>query len=326
MRKKKSKLDLSVKECMSKVHTVLQSEQTIEEGLAYLRKQGIKDTIVYFYVVDKENKLLGVVATRELLLSNPQTPVVKVMHRALVTVKENQSLEEALEIFDRHKLLALPVVDDDGKLKGIIDVAQYMEESYDLADARHRRDVFQMVGLTLEEKVSVLRGYKLRMPWLFCNMFSGIICAIISRINESVISQFLVLAMFIPLVLTLSESVSMQSMTQSMQILKKPKISLSYTFSRLFREGKTVTLLSITSGLVVGLISIFWGDGIVASLTIGIGIFVSVILAAGFGTLIPILLHTFSLDPKVASGPVVLMLADILTTLFYLTLASMLLL
>ncbi len=326
MRKKKSKLDRSAKDCMIPVHTILKASDTIEEGLANLRKEGVDDHIIYFYVIDEENRLLGVVDTRQLLLSDPKTKVKEVARTSLITLSEDQTLADALEIFDHHKLLALPVVDAKGVLKGAIDVEQYMEESYDLANARHRRDVFQMLGLTLEEKVSVFRGYKMRMPWLFCNMFSGIICAIISRINEQVISQFLVLAMFIPLVLTLSESVSMQTMTQSLQILKKPKITLRYALSRTFREGKIVALISITSALLVGMISLFWGDGSVASLTIGVGIFVSVIISACFGMLLPMFLHTFALDPKVASGPVVLMFADTVTTLFYLTLASWLLL
>jgi len=122
--------------------------------------------------------------------------------------------------------------------------------------------------------------------------------------------------------LTLSESVSMQSMTQSLQFLRKSKLSFRFAFQKIIREWKTVVFLSLTAGVFVGSVSLLWKEGIFASSTIGIGIFVSVILSSSFGTFIPILLHAFKLDPKVASGPVVLMFADVLTTLFYLTLAS----
>lgn len=326
MRKKKSKLEKKLHECMTPVQTILYSDDTIEEGLARLREQNSVSSVVYFYVIDKEEKLVGVVETRQLLLSDPKTKVADITRKSLIVLKEDQTLEEALNMFDQYKLLALPVVDEQGHLLGAINLEDNMEESYDLADARHRRDIFQMLGLSLEEKFSVLQGYRMRMPWLVCNMFSGFICAIISRLNQEVIGQFLVLAMFIPLVLTLSESVSMQTMTQSLQIVNKPKITLSFAFSRTFREGKLIVLIALTSALTVGLISLFWGDGVTASFTIGSGILISVIVSACFGMLLPMFLHTFSLDPKVASGPVVLMLADILTTLFYLTLASWLLL
>src|SRR5690606_28976167 len=148
-------LDRSAKDCMIPVHTILKASDTIEEGLANLRKEGVDDHIIYCYVIDEENRLLGLVDNRQLLLSDPKTKVKEVARTSLITLSEDQTLADDLEIFDHHKLLALPVVDAKGVLKGAIDVEQYMEESYDLANARHRRDVFQMLGLTLEEKVSV---------------------------------------------------------------------------------------------------------------------------------------------------------------------------
>jgi len=322
MKNKKSELDREVSQFVTEVSTILHIEETVANALRRLRESKVSDKIIYFYVVDENHHLKGIVSTRDLLLATPDTMVADITERSIIKLSTHDTLKQALETFARHRLLALPVIDQVGKLTGVVDVELYMEGSFNAGDSAHRRDVFQLLGLTIEEKTSTWRGYKLRMPWLLCNMVGGFACAIISRIQEAVISKYLVLAMFIPLVLTLSESVSMQSMTQSLQFLRKSRPSFKYALYKILREWKTVALLSLTAGLVVGSISLLWQEGPHPSTIIGIGIFVSVILSSAFGIMIPIFLHAFRLDPKVASGPVVLMFADVLTTLFYLTLAS----
>ncbi len=320
----KRSLQKPARECVSEVHTLLSLDDTIEEGLAKLRAGKVIDKIIYFYVVDREGRLVGVVPTRKLLLSDPKTAISKVMIPSTIQITEEKTLEEALELFEKHRLLALPVVNHQGKLLGAIDVEMYMDESFDLASARHQREVFQILGMTLEEgkKTSLVRDYRLRMPWLFCNMISGLICAVISRVNERVMGKFLLLAFFIPLVLTLSESVSMQSMTQSLQLLRRPRFTWKTALQKGLWEWKLVVLIGLSSGLIIGILSLLWKDGLLTSLVIGIGIAVSVALSAIFGISVPIFLNRTRLDPKIASGPVVLMIADVLTTLFYLSLAT----
>ena len=306
------------------VETVVHANDTVEDALKSLREKHIQEKIIYFYVVDEEQKLLGVVPTRKLLLAELTSIVTDIMETSVIRLSINQTLHEAMEIFARHSLLALPVVDNEGHLLGSIDVEMYIEESFDIADARHRSDVFQIIGISLEEekKRSIFGDYRVRMPWIFCNMIGGVLCAVISNFNENVLGKFLLLAMFIPLVLTLSESVSMQAMTQSMQFLRRPRNTWRLSLIRGFKEWKIVGLIALSSGFLVGLISLFWGDGFMPSATIGIGIMISVTLSSTFGILFPIFLHKTKLDPKVASGPVVLMLADVLTTAIYLSIAT----
>jgi magnesium transporter len=302
----------------------LHANSTVEGTLIELRKTEIADKISYLYVVDDEHKLVGIVPTRRLLFCKPEQKIQDIMDFSVIRIKNDQTLKDAMEIFANHNLLALPVVDKDNKLLGTIDVQMYMEESFDVADAQHRRDIFQLIGITIEEKkkFSLWKQYRLRMPWLFCNIFAGIICAIISRINEAVLAKFLLLAMFIPLVLTLSESTSMQSMTQSLQFLRRPRFSWKIALSMAFKEWQVMLLIALSCGFLVGGVSLFWGDGLIASLTISIGILIGVTTSISFGIMMPIVLHTTRLDPKVASGPVVLMFADVITTLIYLSIAS----
>ena len=128
--------------------------------------------------------------------------------------------------------------------------------------------------------------------------------------------------MFIPLLLTLSESISMQSLTQSMQVIRRGKTTLSVIGRTIWDEWKVLGILASSSGVIVGLISLFWGGGFLSGLVIMIGIGVSVFISASIGAIVPLLLHARKWDPKVASGPVVLMFADVLTTAIYLSLAT----
>lgn len=313
-----------LKDFVVPVRTTIHIDHTIEEALHYLQNKHIDDEIIYIYVVDDERRLVGVVPTRRLLLNEPHTPITKIMSTHLVSLKGDQTLQEAMEFLETHHLLALPVVDEQNHLLGLIDVGLYLEEKVDVATSRRRTDIFQMIGMYIEEgkRMGPWKGYLARMPWIFCNMFGGIACAVISRIYELVLSDVLLLAMFIPLVLTLSESISMQSMAQSMQLIKKRSRKWRYTLHMLMREWQVVALMAITSGCIVGSISLLWGDGIAPGVTIMFGIMISIYVTSIIGSAIPLILHAHRLNPRVAAGPVVLMCADVFTTLIYLTLGT----
>lgn len=306
------------------VQSTLHQEQSIEEALHSLRRRKIDEKIVYFYVVDDEGKLQGIVPTRQLLLKEPHCLIKEIMGHSVVRVREDQSLEEAMEVLASHQLLAVPVVDDKHRLKGVIDISVYLEESFDIANARHSSDVFQILGLTLEmgKRKTAWKSYRIRMPWVICNMAGGIACAVISFFYQTVLAKVILLAMFIPLILTLSESISMQSMTQSLHLVRQRNISWRRIFQRILIESRMVVLLALTCGLAVGVISLLWGGGIHPSMTIAVALFISISLSASAGASVPLLLHARALDPKVASGPVVLMFTDIITTAIYLSLAT----
>ena len=320
MRKDLSKL---VKDYVVRPNTIIEEGYTIQEALDCLRNKHIDDKIIYIYVVDSEQHLKGVVPVRTLLLSDSSSKIADVMISSVVCLQGSQTLEEAMRFLESHKLLALPVVDEEKRLLGVIDVDLYLEESLDVMHANRRTDIFQMIGVYLEEekKFNVFRSYSLRMPWIFCNMIGGFACAIISRVYEIVLAKVLLLAMFIPLVLTLSESISMQAMTQSLELTRN-KQDIGSLFGRIFKRSVVVAMIGITCGVLVGAISLFWGDGIAPGVAIAVGIIISVYITAIIGSIVPLALHAWRWDPKVASGPVVLMFADVITTTIYLSLAT----
>ncbi len=323
MKKKESKV--LVKDHMHPAAVVVHEDHSIKEAVDVLRKKQCDGKIIYFYVVDEGQKLKGIVSARTLLLADPNAKIKEIMEKVVFCLEEDQNIQEAMEELSHRRLLALPVVDKNHKMKGVVDVHQYLEENIDVFKEQRNQDVFQLLGMTLEEGLykSPLKSYKKRMPWILCNMVGGIACAIVSHIFQLVLGKVLILAMFIPLVLSLSESISMQSMTQSFHILRKQNISWHRILMRMFSEIRTAILMSVTSGVLVGGLSLFWGAGILVSATIATGILISVILSAVIGSSIPLFLHLNHLDPKVASGPVVLTISDVITTTIYLFLATL---
>jgi magnesium transporter len=309
------------------VETAIRATDTIGEAIMHLRRRSIEQHITYFYVVDENEALVGVLTTRRLLLDDPATPVSRAMDSRVISIPSSMTLEDALEFFAMHRLLAFPVVDQKNKLLGTIDVQLYAEEVFDLAAAQRMVDLYQFVGLSVEQarQPDVLAGYRLRMPWLVCNMAGGIACAVIAAMFRETLVAAIVLAMFIPLVLTLSESISMQAMTLSLQFLHRPSVAWSAVGRRLSVESRTALLMGVSGGVLVGLASLFWDFSIRTAGVIALSISISMVGSAVAGLGVPVGLHAFRLDPKIAAGPVVLMIADVVTTAIYLGLATMLL-
>ena len=320
---KREELNRFVKERVKRVDALLSIHQTVDEAIEQIRRSHISDHhIFYFYVVNEQNKLFGIVSTRDLLISSPDTPITFLLNKKIRFVKSDQTMEEALLLMQKFHLLALPVVEN-GYFKGVIDIQNYFEKSIALGTFKKRLQIFQTLGFILDEgkKQTVFEKYATRAPWMFCNMLGGLLCAVISDLYEMVLLKAIVLAMFIPLVLSLSESISMQSMAQSMHEMSRSNHFWKNLMVYLCYESKLFSLIAVTCGTVIGFVSLLWGDGLGAAMVIGSSITISVIVSAIIGVLIPFFLHKFKLDPKIASGPIVLMLVDTITTTIYLSLA-----
>lgn len=321
-------LDKLAKEVVKPINTVVNVRDTIDQALTKLIEKNIDPKISYFYVVDDDDQLLGVVSTRKLLLKERTTKISDIMDTNLVTLDEDQNLREALELFYNFRLLAFPVIDGKGKLLGIVDIDMYVEEPCEVTNNKQKWDVFQVIGYSLEDerRGTVLKSYFMRLPWLFCSLIGGLFCAWIANLNKEVLSKMLMLAMFLPLILALSEAISIQSMTSAIHYLKRPKINFRVSFKRGIRELRVVFLVGLTAGLFVSLSSLLFETGYLPTIAIGFSIIIATLFSAAFGMLFPFLMSRGKLDFKVASGPVVLMLADIFTVILYLGLASYLIL
>lgn len=295
---------------------------TIGEALWRLRKNPPNNRILYLYVLDDANRLRGVVPTRRLLVGDPDSGIADVMIREVVTVPSRATVLDACEFFTQHRLLAFPVVDTEGAMVGVIDIEIYTDELRDVGIGRGD-DLFQMVGVTLgnARPKSPLSAFAGRFPWLLANIAGGLCAAWISHLYEATLRQTVALAMFVPVVLALSESVGMQSVSLALQWLHGPTPRWSALGVRLWLEARAGLLLGAACGAVVALVAWLWlGEtSVAASLLVSItsGVCVSAII----GLSIPVTLRLAKFDPGVAAGPVALALADMATLTIYFALA-----
>jgi magnesium transporter len=302
-------------------------EQTVGEVLAGIRASQPEGRIIYFYVVDAAGRLVGVVPTRRLLLSPPEQPLADIMIRQLIAIPLTATVLDACEFFTLHRLLAFPVVDEERRLIGVVDVELYTDELGELESHERNDDLFQLVGVHLTEaqQASPLVSFRQRCPWLLCNIAGGILAAFLSALYEHELQRVVALALFIPVVLALAESVSIQSVSLALQTLHGGAPTWKGLLRKLGRELATGSLLGITCGAVVALVALTWIGNVRVALCLLGGIAGGVAVAAAFGLAMPNLLRILRRDPQVAAGPIALAFADMLTLLLYFNLARWLL-
>lgn len=307
--------------------TLLRAHQTVGEALASLREQHPAERIIYFYVVDQEGRLEGVVPTRRLLLNPLDTLIREIMVRDVVAIPADATVLEACEFFILHRFLAFPVVDAERRLLGVVDVELYTKELAVLEEGGNTDDLFQLIGVHLAEarQASPWGSFRSRFPWLLCNVGGGILAAFLAGIFERELQSVVALALFIPVVLALAESVSIQSVSLTLQVMHNKQATWGELLLKLRRELATGFLLGVACAVLVGLVGLIWLRHIGVVFCLLGGISGSVMGAAVLGLSIPYLLHLFSRNPQVAAGPITLALTDMLTLLLYFGLARVLL-
>lgn len=305
----------------------LPADATIEQALAKIRASGLGERVVYFYVVDDDGRLAGVIPTRRLLMAPLERSLADVMIQRVVTLPEHATVLEAHEQLARHRYLALPVVDDHGRPKGVVDVSMFIGQDLDAHERDAVSEVFETLGFRVEEVrgASALHAFRFRFPWLLSTIAGGTACALVASAYGATLAASLVLAFFLTLVLGLGESVAMQSMTVTIQTLRSRFPSFRWYLRALWREARTAALLGAAAGLLVAGIVWLWRGEAAAAGSIGASILLVIVVGSFWGLTIPTTLHALRLDPKVAAGPVTLAVTDICTLLIYLTLALLLL-
>ncbi|VTR91972.1 magnesium transporter : CBS domain containing protein OS=Pedosphaera parvula (strain Ellin514) GN=Cflav_PD3954 PE=4 SV=1: CBS: CBS: MgtE [Gemmata massiliana] len=299
---------------------------SVAQALEYIRDHEIGGRVVYFYVVDDADRLVGVVPTRRILRAAPVTPITEVMIAPVVAVPHTATVLDACEFFTLHKLLAFPVVDSEGKLLGLVDVDLYTDELTDLEKRQESDDLFQLVGVYLteaEQRQTVLTVRK-RFPWLLCNVVGGMIAAVIADAYEDVATLALVTP-FIALVTGMAEGVAIQSVSLALQTLHGRRPTWGVLAQKVGRELLVGLLLGAVCGLIVGVVAFAWKGSAMAGLSLFVGIAGGVAGSAAIGIALPFLLRLVRRDPQVASGPLALAAADMVTLLLYFNLGRWLL-
>jgi magnesium transporter len=308
-------LDKPLTELAHVYYVQLFDQETVGQSIDRIRAATAGDRIAYFYATTKDDHLVGVVPARRLLVSAPEKLISDIMISPVVTIPETATLGDALELLANRRLMAVPIVDKENHLNGVIDLQHYTRDAIDLEQREAAETVFQLVGVHMEnQRTGVWSRFKGRFPWLLCNVASGLTAAAITGAFTGVLRKTVALAFFFPLVLGIAESISMVAATLGIQQMHHPGRGI-------LREFKIAPLLGGAAGLLVGSTAFLWlhawGVGEVLAAAILLGALIGTLL----GLFLPRLVHRWNLDPTIASGPAVLAITDILTLVSYLGLA-----
>jgi magnesium transporter len=310
---------------------LLDADMAVGEALERIRREGVGERVIYFYAVDEQKRLVGVVPTRRLLTASLETPLRQVMVLRVVAVPATASVLDACEFFVLYKFLAFPVVDEQRRVVGVIDANLFAEEILEAGESedRHRPaapvgpEFFEALGFRIEQirGASPWRIFRFRFPWLLVTVMGGTLSAVLAGFFQATLAHSLVLAFFLTMVLGLNESVSAQSMSVTIHALRSVTVTWRWLATAFRREVATALLLGMACGLIVGVIAWFWRNDVRAAAVIGGSIALSLVTACALGLAVPSLLHRLKLDPKIAAGPVTLALADFIALVIYFTTA-----
>ena len=302
----------------------LREDTTAREAIESLQKEYMDvEMPFYLYVVDEYGKLVGVSSLRQLVVVPPDTPLKDFMTTDVIAVKTDVDQEEVAKIVARYDILAVPVVDEYGKLIGIVTV----DDIIDIIREEATEDILKMAGAGEEfvETQSVLRSTRIRLPWLFASCVGGIIAFIIIGRFEESLSKFIYLAAFIPVIMGMGGNIGTQSSTIVVRGLATGRLNIIDIWSVVFKELAIGLILGVIYGVLIGIVAQVRYDTGALAISVGVALICSMSVAALIGSLVPMLFARINVDPAVATGPLVTTAIDIISVFFYFTIATTLL-
>ena len=306
---------------MGKELIAVNEEWSMPTCLKEMRKQAIEvDEVYYIYVVNDDNKLTGVLPLKKMLLSPSVSKVKHVMKTEPISVKADMPSEEVAQVIERYDLVALPVVDSIGRLLGRITV----DDVVDVIREEAERDYQMASGITQDVEASdnIARLTRARIPWLFIGLVGGICSAEMIGLFDHALKANMMLAFFIPLIAAMGGNVGIQSSAIIVQDIASGVNIFDKTVRKLLKE-LTVALINalVLSSLIFGY-NYFLNEGIDFSAAISASLFLVIIFASLSGTIVPLTLHRFKIDPALATGPFITTMNDIIGLLIYLKVSA----
>lgn len=320
---------------MSPRYARIRSDMTVHESLAYLRLQAMEqlETIYYVYVLDHDQHLLGQVSLRKLLAAAPSARIENVMRTTLITASEHFDQEELSRLFAEHNLMAIPIVDDENRMKGIVTV----DDIVDVVEEEATEDIQKMGGTeALQEKylqIDLWLMLKKRAGWLMILFVGEMLTASAMGYFEKEIANAVVLALFLPLIISSGGNAGSQASTLVIRAMALDEVRLRDWPKVLRREIVTGTGLGLILG-VIGLLRILVWQGlfhsygehfILIALTVMISVYGVVLWGSITGSILPFILRAAKFDPASASTPFVATLVDVTGVIIYFQVARFIL-
>lgn len=288
---------------------------TTIQCLKEMRKQAEDLKEVYtIYVVDDNDKLLGILSLRKLLLIEKATAIKDIIFTDIISVKATEDDEHVANIMNKYDLIALPVVDDLNRLIGRITIDDVMDVAKDEAE----KD-YQMASGISEDVESSDTAWELtraRLPWLLIGMIGGLLGAKVIGIFDLSGDNF-ELAFFIPLIAAMGGNVGVQSAAIVVQGLANDSLKMENIFQKLVKELGVGLLNGIICSIIILGAAFSLGYSLALSLTVSISLFAVIVFAAVFGTFIPLTLEKYNIDPALATGPFITTVNDVLGLFIY---------
>jgi magnesium transporter len=302
---------------MSTEMVVVNGNWSMPECLKEMRQQAEElDDIYYIYVVDDDERLCGLFPLKKMITSPSVSKVKHVMDTQIISVDVDTPIDEVTMLIEKYNLVAIPVVDKINRLVGQITVDDIMDEVREQTE----HDQQLTAGLTqdVETGDSVFLQTKARLPWLIIGMLGGICSSMLLNCFTTTLGSHPEMALFIPLLAGMGGNVGTQSSAIAVQGLANNSLNSSHMFRHILKEMVVAIINATILSLMVYVYNFFvYGPTDIVSLAVPLSLFVVVLFASSFGTLIPMVLERININPAVATGPFIQIINDLSGMTFY---------
>ncbi len=308
---------------MAKEYIKVSENWTVDQCIKEIRRQVEEVEEVYFvYVVDEDEKLMGILSLKTLLISPANRKAINLCEKDILSVKTDMNDEDVAKFMQKYDLVVVPVIDSIGRLLGRITIDDVVDVITDEAE----KDYQLISGITedVESDDSLWVQSRARLPWLIIGLLGGILGALVIKGFEEELDKFTNLVWFLPLIAAMAGNVGVQSSSIVVQGIASKTLNIRSTGRRLLKEvGVGLANGLILSGLML-LFNMAMKNGDFLTFTVSISLFAVVIFASMFGAMVPLILNRYKIDPALATGPFITTTNDIMGLLIYLYVAKLL--
>lgn len=301
----------------------LYQNSTCKDALNSLQDQTEAEMVFYLYITDEDDRMVGVASLRALATTPSDTLLKNIMVKRVHSVRPDTDQEEVAQIVAQYNYLAVPVLDEDDHLLGIVTV----DDVVDVIREEATEDFLQMAGAGKDREILLKSSWenaRARLPWLFASWIGGIIAVSIIGTFEDMLENIIALAAFIPVIIGMGGNIGTQSSTIIVRGMATGRIEIGNEIKILFKEIRVGLILGGLYGLLLGVFANFRFFDVdpLLGFVVGLSIFCSMLIATAVGTFIPLVLRKLDIDPAIATGPFVTTSIDILGVLLYFLIAG----
>ena len=309
---------------MTTEYVDLREEMTVGQAMAHIKKTGIHKETIYTCYITERRKLVGIVSAKDLMTTDDNVPIKDLMETEIISVYTHADQEQVVQLFTKYDLLALPVIDQDGRMVGIVTFDDAMDVMVDEAT----EDITKMAAINPSEKTyfetSVLQHAKNRIPWLLILMFTSIITGTIITRYENAFAAIPLLVSFIPMLMDTGGNCGSQSATLIIRGIALDEIRFTDLFKVMFKEFRISLIVGAFLAVANGVRIFIQYHNPGLAVVIACSLMGTVIMAKLVGCILPLLAKKVNLDPAIMASPLITTLVDTFSILIYFNIATVL--